>query len=146
MNKLSTLKSANALPYVLAGLYAREKKLDDCIMLNDLGTIAESVSSNLFIVLNRVLYTPSETQGCVCGVMRDQVIDLARKNRLEVQECPLNPQHLVRADEVFLTNAVSGIRWVQAFRSKRYYNDVGRLLQEALNKRVASLAMDLQEN
>jgi len=57
---------------------------------------------------------------------------------MEVQECPLSPQVLHRADEVFLTNAISGMKWVGAYRGKRYFNKVSKMLTEKLNEKASS--------
>jgi len=146
IHELSTIKSTNSIFYIMAGIHASEKGWDDCLLVNDLGHIVESVSSNIFVAYNGVLYTPSTEQGCIPGIMRQQIIDIARSNHIEVQECPLSPQVLVRADEVFLTNAVEGIRWVLAYRSKRYFNKVGKKLMDKLNETVANSTMDPQGN
>jgi branched-chain amino acid aminotransferase len=45
----------------------------------------------------------------------------------------LNPQNLLAADEIFLTNAVKGIEWVVAYRTKRYYNDMSKKMIQLLN-------------
>ncbi|PCJ84542.1 MAG: 4-amino-4-deoxychorismate lyase [Flavobacteriales bacterium] len=141
LNELSTIKSTNCLPYVLAGIHKREQELDECIMLNELGNIAEAISSNIFIIYNGVFYTPSINQGCLAGVMRKLVIEIAKENNIEVQECPLGPNALLRADEVLLTNAVNGVRWVGSFRMKRYFNKSAKLFTEKLNQKVSELVM-----
>lgn len=138
INEISTIKSTNCLTYILAAQYKLAKGLDDCVLLNELGSIAECVSSNLFVAYNGVLYTPSLNQGIVPGIMRQQIIDLSREIGMEVQECPLSPQVLHRADEVFLTNSIAGITWVGAYRSKRYFNKVSKKLIEELNKKLSS--------
>lgn len=135
-NKLNTIKSANALIYVLAGIWKKEKGMDDCILLNETGNIAEATNSNVFVVFNGVFYTPSINQGCIPGVMRQNIISILKKQGSEVQECPLNPSALLRADEVFFTNVINGIQWVGAYKMKRYFNNACRVLVESLNKMV----------
>lgn len=144
LNALSSMKSSNGLFYVMAGSYAKANGLDDCILLNDMGSLAEGISSNIFIGFNGVLYTPSENQGIIPGIMRGQVIEIAKKNKIEIQECPLNPQVLLKADEVFLTNSTHGIRWVSAYRKKRYFNKLSKSLIEKVNEHIANSAKDLQ--
>ncbi|MBL4625403.1 MAG: aminotransferase class IV [Flavobacteriales bacterium] len=136
INELSTLKSTNCLTYILAGQYKVAKGFDDCVLLNELGSIAECISSNIFIGYNGVLYTPSINQGIVPGIMRQQVIELCKEIGMEVQECPLSPQVLHRADEVFLTNAISGLKWVGAYRTKRYFSKVSKQLTDKLNSKL----------
>ncbi|MDX9940874.1 MAG: aminotransferase class IV [Bacteroidales bacterium] len=131
---LSTVKSSSALIYVMAGIYCKEKGLDDCLLINDERLLAEATSSNLFLVKDQRLITPSLDQGCVEGVMRAVIIDLARTHGIQVAERPIEPFELPEADEVFLTNAISGLQWVVGFREKRYYNKMARTLEDLLNK------------
>lgn len=135
-NVLSSIKSCNSLLYVLAGKYKSDNDLEECVILNDKHNVCEFTSSNLFIVINGVLYTPAITEGCIHGVMRKVILDLAAKARIYVYETELKPNDLIRADEIFLTNAVQGIQWVGAYKSKRYFNKVSKTLIDALNEYV----------
>lgn len=133
MNALANYKTKNGLLYVLASIAAKEKNVDEFLILNTADGIIESTSSNLFVVSNGVLYTPGLDEGCLAGTMRMQVINLALQNGLKVYECTILPQNLLVADEIFLTNAISGITWVSGYRTKRYFNNVARKLVELLN-------------
>jgi branched-subunit amino acid aminotransferase/4-amino-4-deoxychorismate lyase len=135
-NVLSSIKSCNSLLYVLAGKYKRDNELEESVILNDKHNVCEFTSSNLFIVINGVLYTPAISEGCINGVMRKVIIDLAAKARIYVYETELKPNDLIRADEIFLTNAVLGVQWIGAYKSKRYFNKVSKTLIDALNEFV----------
>lgn len=134
VNDLARHKTLNAQYYVMAALWSRDRDLDDCLLQNERGNIIESSQGNLFIVSNGVLYTPSLADGCIGGVMRAQVINLALAHGIKVYECSLNPQNLLAADELFFSNAVSGIRWVSAYRTKRYTHRMAGALLEMLIK------------
>jgi len=136
-NALSSIKSANSAIYVLAGLYKKAHALDDCLLSNDKGHIIESISSNIFAVKNGVLYTAPVADGCLEGVMRKKVMELARKNRIAVEEISIMQNVLLSADELFLTNALRGIRWVVAYKQKRYFNNTSKNLIEKLNELVS---------
>jgi branched-chain amino acid aminotransferase len=136
INILSTIKSKNGLLYVLASIAAKEKKLDDLLLINEKGNIIESTSSNLMIVSNGVLYTPSLEDGVIAGTMRMLIINLALKNGIKVYECSLLPQNLLAADEVLLVNAISGVKWVGGYRTKRYRNEMAKKLVQLLNKSI----------
>ncbi|HRH37649.1 MAG TPA: aminotransferase class IV [Flavobacteriales bacterium] len=138
VNELSRHKTLNAQYYVMAALWSRQRGLDDCLLQNDRGNIIESSSGNLFIVSNGVLYTPSLSDGCLGGVMRAQVINLALAHGIKVYECSLNPQNLLAADELLFTNAVRGIRWVGGYRTKRYAHKLSGTLMELLVKSTLS--------
>lgn len=130
---LSNYKTKNGIIYVLAAIAGKEKGLDDMLLVNDKGQILESSHSNLFVVSNGVLYTPSLSDGCLAGTMRMQVINLALHHGLKVYECPILPSNLLVADEVFLTNAVRGITWIGGYRTKRYFNTTARKIVSYLN-------------
>lgn len=130
---LSNFKTKNGLIYVLASISAKEKKLDDYLIINETGGILESTNSNLFLVSNGVLYTPGLEEGCLAGTMRMQIINLAIDTGMKVYECNILPQNLLAADEIFLTNAIQGINWVSGYRTKRYFNETAKKLIGALN-------------
>lgn len=131
---ISNFKTKNALLYVMCGLEAKEKNFDDLLITDPKGGILEGSSSNIFVVSNGVLYTPGLEEGCVGGVMRMTVINVALENGMKVYESAIMPQNLLVADEVFLTNAVKGITWAAGYRTKRYKNDISTKLVELLNK------------
>jgi branched-subunit amino acid aminotransferase/4-amino-4-deoxychorismate lyase len=133
-SKLSNIKTKNGLIYVLAGIHAKEKNLDNMLLMNDDMGIIESSSSNLFVVSNGVLYTPGLEDGCLAGTMRMQIINLALTNGVKVYECSILPQNLLSADEVFLTNAIDGVKWIIGYRTKRYFNTTSRKFVAWLNE------------
>jgi branched-chain amino acid aminotransferase len=140
VNRLSIFKTLNTQIYVMAALHAHEKGMDDALIQNNRMSLIESTSSNFFIVSNGVLYTPQLQDGCVGGTMRMNIINLALANQIKVYECTLNPQNLLAADEMFLTNAVRGIEWVSSYRTKRYYNQMSRRLVNMLNEQNVAYA------
>ncbi len=124
INPLSNYKTKNGLIYIMGKLYAKAHQLDDVLLQNDKLGIIESSSANIFIVSNGVLYTPALDSGCLGGTMRMQIINLALQNNMKVYECVITPQNLLAADELFLTNAITGLTWVGNFRTKLYQNSV----------------------
>jgi len=133
INKLSNFKTSNALPYVMAGIFKSQNRLDEAMILNQNGFLCESISANVFIVYNDQIYTPALTEGCISGVMRSAVMQLCRMNDLTLTEAQINPEILKEAEEVFITNAVQGIQWVMGYGRKRYFNEVSKFLVDKLN-------------
>jgi branched-chain amino acid aminotransferase len=121
---LSNIKSGNYLVYILAAQRARELQVNECLVLNSDGRIADSSIFNLFLIRNRILYTPSLQESPVAGVMRSHLIRHFQQAGNPVQESPISIADLQEADEVFLTNALFGIRWVKSFRSFQYGNQM----------------------
>ena len=134
LNYLSNIKTCNSLPYVMAGLFKAQGNLDEVFLLNQNGYLCEAGSSNVFVWYKSHLYTPALSEGCVEGVMRQVVIDIARKNNIPVSEAQINPEILYEADEVFLTNASKGIQAVMGYGVKRYFNKLSKGLVDELNK------------
>ena len=134
VNILANLKTCNSLVYVLAGVYKKQHGLDEVMILNQNGFLCESISSNVFVVYDRKLYTPALNEGCIGGVMRQVIMRLAKENGIELIEAQVNPDILNEADEVFITNATKGIQWVMGYNNKRYFNEVGKFLSEKLNQ------------
>lgn len=136
MNKLSNIKSANALLYVMAGVAKQSMKLDECLLINENGTICEAISSNVFVVKNGTLFTSPLSEGCVAGVMRKQVMHMATENRILTFESPLTMYTLLNGDEVFLTNSIQGLQWVGQYKDRFYTNKLSQFFHEKLMELV----------
>jgi len=132
-NRFANFKTLNAQLYIMASIFAEEKNWDDALIQNTKLAIIEATASNIFLVSNGVLYTPSLTDGCVGGTMRMNIINLALENKLKVYECTINPQNLLTADEVFLTNAIRGVEWAASYRTKPYQNNISKRFIQLLN-------------
>jgi branched-chain amino acid aminotransferase len=130
---LSNIKSGNALIYVMAAKFAADNNLNDVLILNEHGRIAEATSSNLFIIKKDTAYTPPLNEGPVAGVMRALLLAKATKLGIKVKEMPLEIKDLFEADECFLTNVIGGITSVHKFRNKVFKTTVTAILQKAYN-------------
>jgi len=131
----SNLKTGNSLPYILAAIYRDENALDECVLLNEDDHLVEGTGSNLFLVKKDTLFTPSLKSGCVGGIMRFQIISIAKKLGIRVvDDYALTEKELIASDEVFFSNAVRGIRWAVAYKTKRYYNRLSKILHTKLNE------------
>ena len=133
VDKLSNYKTCNSLVYVMAGLYKKQYSLDEVFILNHKGFLCESISSNVFVVYDKQIYTPALSEGCITGVMRGVVMNIAKSNNIPIVEAQINPEVLKEAEEVFITNAIGGIRWVMGYGRKRYFNEMTKLLSAKLN-------------
>jgi len=136
-NSMSAYKTGNSLPFILAGLYKKEMRWDDCLLINERNNLVESVSSNFFLVKDGILFTPSLESGAVNGIMREQIIQIALDLGITVyDDCIIKPEQLRSADEIFLSNAITGIQWVVAYEDRRFFNRSAKVLVEELNKRA----------
>lgn len=137
VDQLANFKTSSSLVYVLASIYKSKAGLDDCLILNTRSNICDSTNSNVFLVKDKIISTPSIQEGCINGVMRKQVIEIAKTNGFSICETAIEADMLRHADEIFLTNAVNGIRWVQRYGNAVYANKVSSLLSAELKKRVS---------
>lgn len=112
----ANLKSNNYQVSVQAAIYAGRHQLNDCLVLNSYGRIAESAIANIFYCKNGKIYTPPLSEGCVAGVMRRFLLEEAEKEGMDLVEKTTTLTDLESADEVFLTNVIQGIRRVSGFR------------------------------
>jgi branched-chain amino acid aminotransferase len=134
---LSNLKTANAMLYTLASIYKKENALDECVLLNDEKNVAEAITSNLFMLKDGVVYTPPTESGCLKGVMRKNIISLLKTMKQTVSEELFSPFELQKADEVWLTNAISGVQWVGNYRKKNYSNGLASQVLAQLNTHIS---------
>lgn len=89
-------------------------------MLNSKGAICDATIANVFIIKNDKILTPSLSEGCVKGVMRRFLLENLHTLGFKIEERSLNVGDLIKADEVFLSNAIYGIRWVRQYSGVKY--------------------------
>lgn len=105
----SHLKSLRYTCFAQSYAWACQQGYDESILLNRQGHVVEASRANIFWVKNGVLYTPKGTTGCLSGVTRGYVLQQARMLLLPCRRDAFLKEELLKADEVFLTNAVRGI-------------------------------------
>lgn len=108
-NVLARVKTTSRLFYELAYRKAQEKNFDEAIILNSRGYLTEASRSNIFLVKAEEIFTPGLECGCLDGITRRAVFDLAGKNKIKISEGRFTLYNLSEADEAFLTNSLIGI-------------------------------------
>lgn len=112
---LANLKTVGCLVYTLASMFVQQQGVDDAILLNNHGRVAECTSSNIFLVINNEIITPPLSEGCLDGVMRRHLLETLSSKGFSVKEQPVDLTDLEKADEIFTTNAL-GIKWVREIK------------------------------
>lgn len=120
---LANLKTVGCITYTLASMWVKEQDVDDAILLNNYGRIAECTSSNIFLVKGEEIITPPLNEGCLDGVMRRHLLNTLPQKGYKVTERSIEIEELNTVNEIFTTNAL-GIKWVSEIRGKYYTNDV----------------------
>ncbi len=133
-NLLSTLKTNNKAINVLGSIFAKENNYDNCLLLNTNKNIIEALNGNVFLVNDNIIKTPPLADGCLKGIIRDQLIDMISKSdNYDLIETSISPFELQKADEIFITNVIQGIKSVTKFRKKTYTTEVAKKIQNNLN-------------
>ena len=136
MNKLSNYKTISALQSVMCSLDARQKGKDDCLMFNTENRIIESANSNIFYVKNNIIFTPQLREGCVDGTMRNCILSLKDLD-YKIVENEVKLGDILEAEEVFLTNAIQGVRWVSQIEAQQFTDQkVSQSLVDKINQLV----------
>ena len=133
-NLLSTLKTNNKAINVVGSIFAKENNYDNCLLLNTKKNIIEALNGNVFLVKDNVIKTPPLADGCLKGIIRDQLIDMISKSdNYDLIETSISPFELQKADEIFITNVIQGIKPVTKFRKKTYTTEAAKKFQNKLN-------------
>lgn len=134
------IKSLGYLYHMLAMLRAKEQGAHEALFVASDGSVVEGATSNIFCVANGVLTTPPEDAGLLPGITREVVVELARKEGLDVREAPLPLEELLASDEAFLTGSVKEVMPLIAIDERPIGSGspgpITRLLQERYRKAV----------
>lgn len=131
---LSTLKTANKITHVTASIFAKENQLDSSLLVNETKNVIEAANGNLFMLMGNKLITPPISEGCLNGIMRKQIIAIAKQfETLEVVEAVISAFDLQKADELFITNVIVGIQPITKYRKKEFEVRLVNQLLEKLN-------------
>jgi 4-amino-4-deoxychorismate lyase len=131
---LAGLKHLNRLEQVLARYEWSDPAIAESLLFSSGGSLVSGTMSNVFLVHRGVLSTPRLDRCGVAGVMREAVGALAAGHRIEFNRRPLDPEQLHSAEEIFLTNALTGIRPVRELEGRTLsIGPVTRQLQQALS-------------
>jgi branched-chain amino acid aminotransferase len=101
---LAGVKSISWLPNVWAVGEAQKEGFDEVVLLNERGEVAECTAANIFILKNRKIYTPPLSSGCLEGVTRGILFEIAPEAGINVVEQALKPEDLYSAEEVFISS------------------------------------------
>jgi branched-chain amino acid aminotransferase len=108
------IKTLNYLGSALAKQEARRQGADEALLLNQSGRVAEASVANIFALRGRALSTPPAIDGCLEGINRAAVLEIASNLGFSVAERSLGRRDLLAADEVFLTGSGAGVVGVRS--------------------------------
>jgi len=117
IGRLSNIKSVNAGVSVLGAIHAKELGFENAILRNTNGNYIEATNSSLFIIKGNVIYTPPLSDGCIDGTMRAWLL-----NNYKIIEKSLSLADIKQSDEVFISNALTGITAVKTVEESVFTN------------------------
>ena len=113
------INSLSKLNCILACIEANKKNADEALMFDIKGNIATNNSTHFFFVKNNTVFT-STGKYCVTGITRKKIIDLCKKNKIQVREKNFKLNEVLKADEAFCTGSFAGIVPVNQINNKKY--------------------------
>ncbi|TAH23800.1 MAG: hypothetical protein EAZ07_10400 [Cytophagales bacterium] len=116
---LSFCKSLNANVYIYANLAKNENQCDEMIVLGANEEIAECSSSNIFLIKDDTVITPSLSSGCIEGIVRSEIIKWCYYNGIKVEERTIGIEELQSVDFVFTAN-ITGLSRIEKIEDKNY--------------------------
>lgn len=131
---LSTLKTNNKIINVLGSIFAEENGYDNCLLLNQKKSVLEALNGNIFLVKGNTIKTPPLSDGCLNGIVRKNLIKIIGKmDDFHVKEESISPFELQKADELFVTNSITGIKSISKYRKKAFDFTTANNLRAKLN-------------
>lgn len=131
---ISTLKTNNRIINVVGSIFASENDYNNCLLLNQNKQVVEALNGNLFLVSGNVIKTPPLQDGCLNGIIRKKLLEIGGKlEAYEFQETSISPFELQKADELFITNSILGIRPITKYRKKEFASTIAKNLLGKLN-------------
>ncbi len=130
----STIKSNNRAINVLGSIFASENGYENCFLINEKKNVVEALNGNLFLVKGDKIKTPPLTDGALNGITRKKLLEIIKTlPELTLEETSISPFELQKADELFITNVITGIQPVTKYRKKKFENKVAKDLLSKLN-------------
>ena len=134
---LSGIKHMNRLEQILARNEWTDSSISEGLMLSDQGNVIEGTMSNLFMVKNGTVITPTLNECGVAGVMRETVLTFLDEETIPYETSVVSQSMLAIADEVFLTNSVIGLWPVKKIGGTVYsVGPVSKVMQKKVNNLV----------
>lgn len=119
ITKRPNIKSIDYLFFLKAYRLAKVKGKDEAVLVNSQGFLVEGSRSNIFLVKDQGLYTPSLASGCLNGITRKTVLHIARGLKIKCREILVSPKDLFEAQEAFFTNSLIELMPLTAVNNKK---------------------------
>lgn len=134
---ISNLSLGSEIFWNLAKSNIKDQMTDRLLILNPENLILEVPDSNIYTITGNLVRTPNIADGAYADISQPKLIETIQRMKMDFSdETPLNTKSIQESDEVFIVNAIEGIRWIAGFEGKRFYNNTTRKINTELNKRL----------
>jgi len=131
----SKVKSFSYLNNRLAWLEAQKQGADEALILNKQGFLVGGARSNLFLVSDKKILTPSLESGAFCGITRNIVIEIAKDSNISLEERGLTPDDAYNASEAFMTSSLMEVMpLIQLDENKIFEGSPGAITLKLLSE------------
>jgi branched-chain amino acid aminotransferase len=134
---LATLKTNNKMINVVASIFAKENNFQNCLLINEDKNVVEATNGTIFMKMGNQIITPPISDGCLNGIMRKQVIAIvAKMDGFVMIEKSISPFDLQKADELFISNVITGIQPITKYRKKELTSEAAKEITNVLNASI----------
>lgn len=119
----------------------RDSTFQNSILINEKGMISEGIGSNIFMIKENVIITPSLESSCFEDTIRNIILEIAPQLQLKTVELPnIKKEHIFEMNEIFLANEETGVQWVLGIENRRFVHETTTQIHNNLNKYLRELA------
>lgn len=108
---------------------AQQRGFDEVLLLNERGEVAECTAANIFCACGGKVFTPPLSSGCLEGVTRGILLDIAPGTGISVEEKTLRPEDLYKAEEIFITSTNRSLLGVSEIEGHKFSAAPGPVTQ-----------------
>ena len=130
-SRIVNFKTLNYLENIIEYELCQRNDLNESIFFNEKGNLCEGCTTNIFIIKDKVIYTPSIKCGLLPGIVRQWII-----NNFDVIEKEITREELLNSDEVFLTNSLVGVIKVSNIENKLFNSEIIEKIKEQYDKAI----------
>jgi branched-chain amino acid aminotransferase len=131
ISTLSNLSLGSEVYWKIADYQLKNESVDQLLLLNTQDEITESIGSNIYVIKRGIVKGARKNQGAYTDITKPLMLSIFDELKLSYTENDgITEQELRDAEEIFLVNAIDGIRWVLGFEGKRYFNNTIKKINE----------------
>lgn len=121
----------------------RDSTFQNSILINEKGMVSEGIASNIFMIKDNVIVTPSLGSGCFEDTIRNLILEVTSEIKLKTLELPnIKKEHILAMDEIFFASEEIGIQWILGVENRRFVNPVTKQIHQKLNEILKSKVVD----